>query len=67
MLLGEVRITGDCLTDAASGIQLRQGLNGHWYPFTEGKKQWRPAPGHSSDPVEAYRAARRARTARPAS
>ncbi|MFF9143151.1 hypothetical protein ACF09G_37115 [Streptomyces albogriseolus] len=47
------------LTDAAARIQLRLGADGLWYPFTDWHGTWRPAPGHSTDPATAYKAARR--------
>ncbi|GHA71411.1 hypothetical protein GCM10010372_83010 [Streptomyces tauricus] len=69
--LGIFDIDGDALTDATAGIQIRLGPDGRWFPFTlyQGDwrtGEWRPAPGASDDPAQAYRAARRARAARPA-
>jgi len=48
------------LTDAAARVQLRLTA-GRWYPFTDWHGTWRPAPGNSPDPADAYKAARRAR------
>ncbi|MGW1378462.1 hypothetical protein ACWD6P_29915 [Streptomyces sp. NPDC002446] len=45
------------ITDAAAGIQLRYGTDGRWYPYRSRYGAWQPAPGVSTDPAEAYRAA----------
>lgn len=64
--LGRLDIVDGALMDNSAGVQLRRGPDGRWHPFTSAGDEWRPAPGPSDDPVEAYRAARRARSARPA-
>lgn len=63
--LGGIDVVDGTLTDSTSGVQLRPGPDGRWFPFTSSGGEWRPAAGCSADPVEAYRAARRARTTRP--
>ncbi|MEU0222009.1 hypothetical protein ABZ281_46515, partial [Streptomyces sp. NPDC006265] len=67
--LGVIDIDDGAITDSTAGVQIRPGLDGRWFPFTlyQGSRTgaWRPAPGASHDPAEAYRAARRARAARP--
>ncbi|MEU3217640.1 hypothetical protein [Streptomyces sp. NPDC006971] len=63
--LGGIDVVDGALTDTTAGVQLRPGPDGRWFPFTSFGEEWRPAAGCSADPVEAYRAARRARTARP--
>lgn len=64
--LGTITTDGDALTDATAGVQIRLGPDGCWYPFTLWRAdEWRPAPGACDDPAEAFRAARRARAARP--
>ncbi|OKJ32477.1 hypothetical protein [Streptomyces sp. CB01580] len=63
--LGGIDVVDGALTDTTAGVQLRPGPDGRWFPFTSFGGEWRPAAGCSADPVEAYRAARRARTARP--
>ncbi|MFI2906898.1 hypothetical protein ACG2OD_01310 [Streptomyces sp. PDY-4] len=64
--LGTVDIDGNALTDTTTGVQIRPGPDGRWYPFTLWRAdEWRPAPGACDDPAEAFRAARRARAARP--
>ncbi|KOV41920.1 hypothetical protein [Streptomyces sp. H036] len=64
--LGTITIDGSALTDTTAGVQIRPGPDGRWYPFTLWRAdEWRPAPGACDDPAEAFRAARRARAARP--
>ncbi|MEU8545128.1 hypothetical protein AB0C52_34880 [Streptomyces sp. NPDC048717] len=64
--LGTITIDADALTDTTAGVQIRLGPDGCWYPFTLWRAdEWRPAPGACDDPAEAFRAARRARAARP--
>ncbi|MET9834437.1 hypothetical protein ABZ302_31955 [Streptomyces sp. NPDC006237] len=64
--LGTITLDGDALTDTTAGVQIRPGPDGRWYPFTVWRAgEWRPAPGPCDDPAEAFRAARRARAARP--
>ncbi|MFD8727796.1 hypothetical protein [Streptomyces sp. NPDC059611] len=64
--LGSLTIDGNALTDATTGVQIRLGPDGRWYPFTVWRAgEWRPAPGACDDPVEAFRAARSTRAARP--
>ncbi|WP_435057809.1 hypothetical protein [Streptomyces sp. bgisy060] len=64
--LGTITTDGDALTDRTAGVQIRLGPDGRWYPFTLWRAdEWRPAPGACDDPAEAFRAARRARAARP--
>nr|AHE40056.1 Hypothetical protein pFRL5_393 [Streptomyces sp. F8] len=64
--LGTITIDGGSLTDTTAGVQIRPGPDGRWYPFTLWRAdEWRPAPGACDDPAEAFRAARRARAARP--
>ncbi|MDR3080335.1 MAG: hypothetical protein LBV60_05290 [Streptomyces sp.] len=64
--LGTVITDSDALTDTSAGVQIRPGPDGRWYPFTLWRgDEWRPAPGACDDPAEAFRAARRARAARP--
>ncbi|MEV1040485.1 hypothetical protein AB0J01_28110 [Streptomyces sp. NPDC050204] len=48
------------LTDEAAGIQLRYGPDQRWYPYRAPYGTWQPVPGPSTDPAQAYRAARRA-------
>ncbi|MFE7117259.1 hypothetical protein ACFU99_17795 [Streptomyces sp. NPDC057654] len=48
------------LTDPAAGIQLRYGPDGRWYPYRAPYGTWHPVPGPSTDPAQAYRAARKA-------
>ncbi|MGW7312286.1 hypothetical protein [Streptomyces sp. NPDC054865] len=48
------------LTDHAAGIQLRFGPDGRWYPYRAPYGIWQPVPGPSTDPSQAYRAARNA-------
>ncbi|MBY8889122.1 hypothetical protein K7472_30390 [Streptomyces sp. PTM05] len=48
------------LTDRAAGVQLRYGPDGRWHPYRAPYGPWRPVPGPSSDPAQAYRAARTA-------
>ncbi|MCX4791898.1 hypothetical protein OG369_39255 [Streptomyces sp. NBC_01221] len=64
--LGVIDIDEYAITDSTAGVQIRPGPDGRWFPFTLYQGGWRPAPGASDDPAEAYRAARRARAARPA-
>lgn len=69
--LGGIDIDEGAITDSTVGVQIRSGPDGRWFPFTlyragSRTEEWRPAPGASDDPAEAYRAARRARAARPA-
>ncbi|MFI5688141.1 hypothetical protein [Streptomyces sp. NPDC051636] len=65
--LGNIDIIDGTLTDTTAGIELRPGPDGRWFPFTSfNNEEWRPAPGCSANPAEAYQAARRARAARPA-
>ncbi|WP_424892171.1 hypothetical protein [Streptomyces sp. XH2] len=66
LALSSIDIIDGTLTDTTAGIQLRPGPDGAWFPFTSFNEEWRPAAGCSADPVAAYQAARRARTARPA-
>lgn len=64
--LGTIDIDSGTLTDTTAGVQIRPGPDGRWHPFTHWRTgEWRPAPGACDDPAEAYRAARRARAARP--
>ncbi|MCL3999084.1 hypothetical protein [Streptomyces lavenduligriseus] len=64
--LGTITIEGNAITDTTAGVQIRPGPDGRWYPFTLWRAdEWRPAPGACGDPAEAFRAARRARAARP--
>ncbi|MCX4792280.1 hypothetical protein OG369_41500 [Streptomyces sp. NBC_01221] len=64
--LGTITIDGNALTDTTAGVQIRPGPDSRWYPFTLWRAgEWRPAPGACGDPAEAFRAARRARAARP--
>ncbi|MGY4963540.1 hypothetical protein [Streptomyces sp. 900105245] len=64
--LATITIDGGSLTDTTAGVQIRPGPDGRWYPFTLWRAdEWRPAPGACDDPAEAFRAARRARAARP--
>ncbi|MBQ0887154.1 hypothetical protein KBZ94_19805 [Streptomyces sp. RM72] len=64
--LGTITIDASTLTDTTAGVQIRPGPDGRWYPFTLWRaNEWRPAPGACDDPAEAFRAARRARAARP--
>ncbi|MEU9762374.1 hypothetical protein ACFYYY_23030 [Streptomyces sp. NPDC001834] len=65
LLLGGIDVVDGTLTDTTAGVQLRPGPDGRWFPFTSFGGEWRPAAGCSADPVETYRAARRARAARP--
>ncbi|MEV6581351.1 hypothetical protein AB0M92_24680 [Streptomyces sp. NPDC051582] len=66
--LGIIDIADGAITDSTAGVQIRPGLDGRWHPFTLGRAdEWRPAPGACDDPAEAFRAARRARAARPLS
>ncbi|MFD9771614.1 hypothetical protein ACFWXE_15035 [[Kitasatospora] papulosa] len=64
--LGVIDIADGAITDSTAGVQIRPGLDGRWHPFTLWRAdEWRPAPGACDDPAEAFRAARRARAARP--
>ncbi|MFI6689500.1 hypothetical protein [Streptomyces sp. NPDC050485] len=64
--LGVIDIADGAITDSTGGVQIRPGLDGRWHPFTLWRAdEWRPAPGACDDPAEAFRAARRARAARP--
>lgn len=64
--LGSIDIVEGAITDSTTGVQIRPGLDGRWHPFTVWRAdEWRPAPGACDDPAEAFRAARRARAARP--
>ncbi|MEE1736419.1 hypothetical protein PUR49_07890 [Streptomyces sp. BE147] len=68
--LGIIDIDAGAITDSTTGVQIRPGHDGRWFPFTFDRAggrtgEWRPAPGPSDEPGEAYRAARRARAARP--
>ncbi|RSS79857.1 hypothetical protein EF919_40940, partial [Streptomyces sp. WAC02707] len=64
--LGTITTEGNAITDTTAGVQIRPGPDGRWYPFTLWRAdEWRPAPGACDDPAEAFRAARRARAARP--
>ncbi|WP_327740443.1 hypothetical protein OG749_46005 (plasmid) [Streptomyces nojiriensis] len=64
--LGVIDIADGTITDTTAGVQIRPGLDGRWHPFTLWRAdEWRPAPGACDDPAEAFRAARRARAARP--
>lgn len=64
--LGIIDIADGAITDSTAGVQIRPGLEGRWHPFTLWRAdEWRPAPGACDDPAEAFRAARRARAARP--
>ncbi|MGQ4404417.1 hypothetical protein ACN6K4_006041 [Streptomyces hayashii] len=66
--LGIIDIADGAITDSTAGVQIRPGLDGRWHPFTLWRAdEWRPAPGACDDPAEAFRAARRARAARPLS
>lgn len=65
---GIIDIADGAITDSTAGVQIRPGLDGRWHPFTLRRAdEWRPAPGACDDPAEAFRAARRARAARPLS
>ncbi len=66
--IGIIDIADGAITDSTAGVQIRPGLDGRWHPFTLWRAdEWRPAPGACDDPAEAFRAARRARAARPLS
>jgi hypothetical protein len=52
------------VTNTVSGIQIRRGPDGRWYPFTRSAQRWWPAPGASPQADAAFAAALRARRAR---
>lgn len=52
------------VTDTLSGVQIRHGPDGRWYPFTRSGQRWWPAPGASPRADAAFAAALRARKAR---
>ena len=60
----ELHAAAGIITDAVSGIQIRHGPDGRWYPFTRSGSRWWPAPGASPQPDAAFAAAARARRAR---
>jgi hypothetical protein len=63
-MAGELDAAAGIITDAVSGIQVRHGPDGRWYPFTRSAQRWWPAPGASPQPDAALAAATRARRAR---
>jgi len=60
----ELDTAAGIVTDTASGIQIRHGPDGRWYPFTRSGQRWWPAPGASPQADAAFAAAMRARRAR---
>jgi hypothetical protein len=63
-MAAELDAAAGTVTDAVSGIQIRHGPDGRWYPFTRSGQRWWPAPGASPQPDAAFAAATRARRAR---
>jgi hypothetical protein len=60
----ELDAAAGIVTDTVSGIQIRHGPDGRWYPFTRSGQRWWPAPGASPQADAAFAAALRARRAR---
>jgi hypothetical protein len=60
----ELDATAGIITDTVSGIQIRHGPDGRWYPFTRSGQRWWPASGASPEADAAFAAAMRARRAR---
>jgi hypothetical protein len=49
------------VAETLSGVQIRHGPDGRWYPFTRSGQRWWPAPGASPRADAAFAAALRAR------
>ncbi|MFB7674124.1 hypothetical protein ACFC26_22195 [Kitasatospora purpeofusca] len=63
---GSLQARGNRITNSSVGVQLRLGPDARWYPFAVSLAgAWQAAPGPSSDPVAAYRAARSVRRTGP--
>ncbi|MFB8236209.1 hypothetical protein ACFC58_06615 [Kitasatospora purpeofusca] len=63
---GSLQARGNRITNSTVGVQLRLGPDARWYPFAVSLAGgWQAAPGPSSDPVAAYRAARSVRRTGP--
>ena len=60
----ELDAAAGIVTDTVSGVQIRHGPDGRWYPFTRSGQRWWPAPGASPQADAAFAAALRARRAR---
>ena len=60
----ELEAADGIVTDTVSGVQVRHGPDGRWYPLTRSGQRWWPAPGASPQADAAFTAALRARRAR---
>ncbi|MFK0258172.1 hypothetical protein [Streptomyces sp. NPDC090445] len=51
--LPELEVRDNRFTPAGSGLQLRYGRDGRWYPYRQRDGRWWPAAAPHHDPAEA--------------